>query len=147
MIETREAIRLKVSKISDLERIASSIIERGEGFNIWLFDGEMGSGKTTLIREICKVIGVNDNVNSPSFGLVNEYQSIAGPSIYHFDFFRIKNEEEAERIGLNEYFYSGDLCMIEWPEKINSLLPHRYLRISLKIVHDHQREIYLKKHE
>lgn len=147
MVETGEAIRLTVSKISDLNGVASSIIGWGKGFNIWLFDGEMGSGKTTLIREICNIIGVNDNVTSPSFGLVNEYQSFSGPSIYHFDFFRIKNEEEAERIGLNEYFYSENLCMIEWPEKINSLLPHRYLRISMKIIQDQQREIYLNKHE
>ena len=142
-----ETIRLNAASLKDLPEIASTIIKVGKDFNIWLFDGPMGSGKTTLIREICDQIGVEDNVNSPSFGLVNEYLSTSEDTIYHFDFYRIRNEEEAERIGISEYFDSGDLCMIEWPEKISSLIPTRNLKISLNITENQGREIYLNKYE
>lgn len=87
------------------------------------FYGKMGTGKTTFIKSICKVLGVTDNVNSPSFAIINEYQSGKFETIFHFDFYRIKNQDEAFDFGYEDYFYSGNLCLIEWPEKIEALLP------------------------
>ena len=147
MLETGEINRLIARNISDLEMVAAKVIQMGKSFNIWRFEGEMGAGKTTLIREICNQLGVEDNVNSPSFGLVNEYLDQSGDLIYHFDFYRIDELEEAEKIGVGEYFYSGNLCLIEWPEKIHPLIPSRCMVIDIQIKEDQQREIYLKKYE
>jgi len=92
----------------------------------------MGAGKTTLIKDFCHRMGVTDEVNSPTFAIVNEYVTVEGTPVYHFDFYRIKKLEEAYDIGYENYFYSGCLCLIEWPELIEPLLPDRYLRVELK---------------
>jgi tRNA threonylcarbamoyladenosine biosynthesis protein TsaE len=147
MLDDMRTVRLGVESLEHLPEQANVIIENGKGFDIWLFYGEMGAGKTTLIREICQQIGVEDNVNSPSFGLVNEYLTRQDETIYHFDFYRIKNEEEAGRIGLDEYFCSGNLCLIEWPEKISSMIPEKHFSIKLEITKDQQREISLNSYE
>ena len=101
---------------------AQKIIEASGNYTIWTFDGEMGAGKTTLIKAICKTLGVEDEVSSPTFSLVNEYKTNDGKTIYHFDFYRIKNIEEVYDIGYEDYFYSNNICLIEWPEKIEELL-------------------------
>jgi len=100
-----------------------------------IFDGMMGSGKTTLIKYICQALGVLDLVNSPTYSLVNEYKTLNNQIIYHFDFYRINSLEEAFDIGAEEYFYSGNLCLIEWPDKIMDLLPDRILKISIDYSH------------
>ncbi|MEI6508122.1 MAG: tRNA (adenosine(37)-N6)-threonylcarbamoyltransferase complex ATPase subunit type 1 TsaE [Bacteroidota bacterium] len=100
---------------------AQKIIEASGNYTIWTFDGEMGAGKTTLIKAICKTLGVEDEVSSPTFSLVNEYKTNDGKTIYHFDFYRIKNIEEVYDIGYEDYFYSNNICLIEWPEKIEEL--------------------------
>ena len=100
-----------------------------------IFDGMMGSGKTTLIKYICQALGVLDLVNSPTYSLVNEYKTLNNQIIYHFDFYRINNLEEAFDMGAEEYFYSGNLCLIEWPDKIMDLLPDRILKISIDYSH------------
>lgn len=105
------------------------------------FYGSMGAGKTTFIKAICEVLGVTDAVNSPTFAIVNEYVAASGDSIYHFDFYRIKKLEEAYDIGYENYFFSGSLCLIEWPEMIEELLPDDALRISLKETEDGDREL------
>jgi tRNA threonylcarbamoyladenosine biosynthesis protein TsaE len=89
---------------------------------IWCFEGEMGAGKTTFIKEICKVLGVEEEITSPTFSLVNEYKTISGKTIYHFDFYRIRSIEEVYDIGYEDYFYSNNICLIEWPSKIEELL-------------------------
>lgn len=100
----------------------------------------MGAGKTTLIKELCKGLGTTDTVTSPTFSIVNEYHTAKG-KIYHFDFYRLKNQTEALDMGYEEYFYDGAYCFIEWPEKIPDLLPQHYSNISLKVLDDGARQI------
>ncbi|MCG8310477.1 MAG: tRNA (adenosine(37)-N6)-threonylcarbamoyltransferase complex ATPase subunit type 1 TsaE [Cytophagales bacterium] len=126
-------MQLIVESQSELANVASKIIEFSEDRQLWIFYGEMGSGKTTLIKSIAQELQVEDIVHSPSFNLVNEYKNQHGKCLYHFDFYRIKNETEAMDIGVEEYFDSGDLCLVEWPEKIPSLLPEKYLRIEIEL--------------
>lgn len=108
--------------IADLEQVSAEIIRLADGKKIWTFNGEMGAGKTTLIKSVCKQMGVTDEVSSPTFSLVNEYKTRYGNKVFHFDFYRIKNIEEAFDIGYEDYFDSGSVCLIEWPEKIEPLL-------------------------
>ncbi len=111
---------------------------------ILLFYGEMGAGKTTFIKAFCAVLNVEDTVSSPTFSIVNEYQYPQG-IIYHFDFYRLKNQTEALDLGMEEYFYSGEYCLIEWPEKIPDLLPGNYLKISIEVRPDQQRKLTITK--
>ena len=106
----------------DLNQIAKEII-RNSKYKILLFHGDMGVGKTTLIKEICKILGTDDLINSPTFSIVNEYITNTNEIIYHFDFYRIKNEEEALNLGIEDYFYSNAWCLIEWPSVIQNLVP------------------------
>lgn len=111
-------------QIADLALVSKEIIKQAQGFNLWTFDGEMGAGKTTLVKAICKELGVIDEVNSPTYSIVNEYETKSGVKVYHFDFYRIKDIEEAYQIGVEEYFESGCICIIEWPNKIKDILQH-----------------------
>ncbi len=123
--------------ISQIGNAAQSLIPFTENHSIICFYGEMGAGKTTLIKEICKHLNVADEVSSPSFGLVNEYKISENESIYHFDFYRIKNIEEVFDLGYEDYFDSGNICLIEWPEKIESILSkENYLKIEITILND-----------
>ena len=94
--------------------------------------GEMGAGKTTLSKALGKALKVVDEVQSPTFSIVNEYMTDTGETVYHFDFYRLESEEEAEAIGVEEYFYSGNYCLLEWPQKVASLLPEEFLRIDIE---------------
>lgn len=131
--------------ISELREIAFKIIRFAENTKIWTFVGEMGAGKTTLIKQICANLEVIDNVSSPTFSLVNEYETIHHDKIFHFDFYRIKHETEALDIGADEYLYSDHICLIEWPLKIPSLLPKNRIEISLKIIDINKRNIFVRK--
>jgi tRNA threonylcarbamoyladenosine biosynthesis protein TsaE len=104
----------------------------------------MGAGKTTFIKVIAETLGVEDLVSSPTFSIVNEYLGKIG-RIYHFDFYRIKDVQEAYDIGYEEYFYAGDLCFVEWPEKIAALLPEHYIKIGIQVTGTDQRTISLAK--
>lgn len=108
------------------------------------FEGEMGAGKTTLIRAFCAALGVADDVTSPTFALVNEYRDGRDQPVYHFDFYRIDSENEAERIGASEYFDSGYLCLVEWPARVAGLLPLPYLEVRLTVQPDESRTVELK---
>lgn len=130
--------------IEGLQKVSRRIITLAADRRVWLFEGEMGVGKTTLIKALCKAFGVIDEVSSPTFALINEYVDGEDTPFYHFDFYRIKNEEEAMDIGADEYFYSGDLCFVEWPEKIPSLIPDEFLRIFITINSDNTRKIVLE---
>ncbi len=134
-------MQLIVDSEKELKKAAKEIIGYSGDKHIWIFYGEMGAGKTTLIKAIANQFEIEDNVSSPSFNLVNEYRNTQDKVFYHFDFYRIKNETEAMDIGVEEYFDSGDLCFIEWPQKIPSLLPVQYLRIEIKMVTPTSREI------
>src|ERR1700710_1617150 len=113
---------LLLKNLADLDTTASQIIAFADTQNIFLFYGDMGAGKTTLIRSLCKQLGTVDNVASPTFSIVNEYKA-PNKNIYHFDFYRLKTQTEALDMGFEEYLYSGNYCFIEWPEKIPDLLP------------------------
>ena len=123
--------------------IAQQIISYAGNIRIFLFNGDMGAGKTTLIKSLCGELGSADVITSPTFSIVNEY---AGPNkIYHFDFYRLKNQNEALDIGCEEYFYSGNYCFVEWPEKIPDLLPDNYVRVTIEALEDNSRKVTVDK--
>ena len=135
---------LNSSSISQLPAIASEIIKLATDSRIFLFYGDMGAGKTTLIKSICEYLGTTEPVTSPTFSIVNEYIG-ANDKIYHFDFYRLKNQTEALDMGYEEYFYSGAYCFIEWPEKIPNLLPDHYISIKITVEGDNLRQIIIDK--
>ncbi len=137
-------MQLIVDSEKDLKRVSKEIIKYSGKNNIWVFYGEMGSGKTTLIKVLAGHFAIEDNVHSPTFSIVNEYRNLRDEIFYHFDFYRIKNEVEAMDIGIDEYFDSGNLCFIEWPQKIPSLLPDKYLKVSISITSNIGREINIE---
>ena len=141
-----KAVELITRGAEQLEEAAKAIIEAGKDTDAWLFIGEMGAGKTTLIKAICEVKGVLDEVNSPTFSIVNEYLTADDETLYHFDFYRLEQEEEALDIGIEEYFYSGNVCLMEWPERVEGLLPDTFLRIDITENTDHTRTIKLTMH-
>ncbi|RZJ28875.1 MAG: tRNA (adenosine(37)-N6)-threonylcarbamoyltransferase complex ATPase subunit type 1 TsaE [Flavobacterium sp.] len=108
-----------------------------------LFNGEMGAGKTTFIKALCKELGVHNATSSPTFSLVNEYISDSGKTIYHFDVYRLNSETEALDMGIEEYLYSGNYCFIEWAEKIPSLIPEKHSVISLSVLDNGSRKLVL----
>ncbi len=117
--------------IDDLGAIAEKILEMYPHRRIFALYGSMGAGKTTLIKALCRALDVEDIATSPSFAIVNQYKNIKGDNIYHFDFYRIKDIEEVLDLGYEEYFFSGDYCFIEWPEKIEKLLPENCVYIKI----------------
>lgn len=123
------------------QQLATAITE--SSCAVVAFEGEMGAGKTTLIRALCAALGVEDDVSSPTFALVNEYRDGRGQPIYHFDFYRIDSEEEATRMGVAEYFDSGYLCLVEWPGRVAGLLPPQRLLVEVTVTGPEAREIYL----
>jgi tRNA threonylcarbamoyladenosine biosynthesis protein TsaE len=129
--------------LKDLSSISSEIISSVKNKTL-LFYGQMGVGKTTLIKELCKELGVIDNISSPTFSLVNEYQSSKNEKIFHFDFYRITEEEEALDMGIEDYFYSNNWCLIEWPENIENLLPLDAVEIHLTVLDEGKRNIQIK---
>ena len=129
--------------LEDLPHIASEIISSVTNKKL-LFYGQMGVGKTTLIKEICNQIGVLDTISSPTFSLVNEYNTSNKSKVFHFDFYRIENEEEALDIGIEEYFDTSHWCFVEWPENIENLLPLDVVQIHLSILDVGQRTIQIK---
>ena len=132
-----------VFTLEELDWVVKKLLAAANGARIWLFHGEMGAGKTTLIKAICKALGVRSVMTSPTFSIVNEYDG--SERIYHFDFYRLKNEEEAYDIGVEEYLDSGTLCLIEWPERIPSLLPASRFEINLQIESPTKRRIQYQK--
>jgi len=137
-------MEIDVASIERLPDAAKQVIDFSGREKILLFYGEMGAGKTTFIKAFCAALGVEDTVSSPTFSIVNEYHYPEG-KIYHFDCYRLKNQAEALDIGLEEYLYSGNYCLIEWPEKIPDLLPESYLQISLEVQSDQQRKLTIAK--
>ena len=112
---------------------------------IFAFYGEMGAGKTTFIKALCKQAGVKDLVSSPSFALVYEYRTENTDKVYHFDFYRIKNPSEIFDLGYEDYLYSGNLCFIEWPEVAQALLPENAVKVKIKINNDNSRSLFIRK--
>lgn len=134
---------ITVDKLADLDAAAKKVIEAIGNRKVVALYGQMGAGKTTLIKHLCKALGVQDVVNSPSFSLVNEYQRSNGEPIYHFDFYRINKIEEAFDFGYEEYFFSNNLCLIEWPEVIEDLIPNDAVKLTIRVVDEGRREIQI----
>jgi len=132
--------------LQDISEVAREVIASAK-HKVMLFYGEMGVGKTTLIKEIVKQLGVLDNVSSPTFSLVNEYHATNKEKVYHFDFYRINKEEEALDMGIGEYFYSNCWCLVEWPNKIENLLPLKSVTISITANENQLRTIELMNNE
>lgn len=131
----------KATTTESLDKAAAGLVSTFPGQRIFAFYGKMGAGKTTFIQAVCRYLGTSDMVTSPTFALINEYTTEQGNSIYHFDFYRIKDIEEAYDLGYEDYFYSGEYCLIEWPEKIESLLPEDYVLVNIEVQPDEVREI------
>lgn len=140
-------LQLKSDDPEQLNDVAKKIISFAGDERVWIFEGDMGAGKTTLIKAICKEFNIEDNVTSPTFSIVNEYRNADDEPFYHFDFYRIEDEEEAAAIGTDEYFYSGNYCFIEWPSKVSALLPDHILTIELSIEDTNKRLIDLAKYD
>ncbi|MBL3656185.1 tRNA (adenosine(37)-N6)-threonylcarbamoyltransferase complex ATPase subunit type 1 TsaE [Fulvivirga sediminis] len=140
-------LSITYSSLAEIEVVAKQIIDFSGEDKVWIFDGEMGAGKTTIIKAICNQLGVEDVVNSPTYAIVNEYNNGEGESLYHFDFYRLDDQEEAMEIGATEYFYSGDYCFIEWPSKVRDLLPDKLLKIDISITEDNSRLIEVTRYE
>lgn len=137
-------MQIEVNGLADLARAAKEIVDFTINDRFFIFEGDMGAGKTTLIKSICKELGVQEVVSSPTFSIVNEYEA-NGRTIYHFDFYRIKNLQEAFDIGYEEYFYSEHICLIEWPEKIEELLPDHYVKIVIHTLDENTRRLSISK--
>lgn len=131
--------------LENINAAAAEFLKELGDRKIVAFYGSMGAGKTTFIKAICDVLGVTDTVNSPTFAIVNEYLAASGDSIFHFDFYRIKKIEEAYDFGYEDYFYSGDLCLIEWPELIEELLPEDTVRVKIEETTSGDRELTIER--
>jgi tRNA threonylcarbamoyladenosine biosynthesis protein TsaE len=130
----------KVS-LNELDQVASAIINDSCALKIIVLHGEMGAGKTTLVKAMAEQLGVSTGMSSPTFSIVNEYETADGSKVYHFDFYRLKNEAEAYDIGIDEYFDSGNYCFIEWAEKIPTLLPQDRVDVYIKTITNTERNI------
>jgi tRNA threonylcarbamoyladenosine biosynthesis protein TsaE len=131
-----------IFSIDQLEEVAQKIIANNPK-KVILFHGEMGVGKTTLIKQLCKTLGVTGATSSPTFSLVNEYEANDNQLVYHFDFYRLNKEEEALDMGVDDYLYSGNWCFIEWAEKISNLIPETHSVITISLLTDGKRSLTL----
>lgn len=134
---------IKIDSLDKINAAATEFIKTMGNNTVFAFRGGMGAGKTTFIKAICENLGVSDVINSPTFAIVNEYRSDSGELIYHFDFYRINKIEEVYDFGYEDYFYSGSLCFIEWPELIEDLLPNDTVNVHVNALEDGSREIVL----
>ena len=130
-----------IKKLEEIDKTAKEFIEVVKGQKIFAFYGKMGSGKTTFIKELCKQLGSDENITSPTFSIVNEYETNNNGLIYHFDFYRIENQEEAYDLGYEDYLFSDNYCFIEWPELIENLLPENCIRVNIEELEDGTRQI------
>ena len=131
--------KIHIDSEDRLDEVAEALLDSLEGRTVVALRGEMGAGKTTLVRALAEHLGVEDQVTSPTFALVNQYEGANGERLFHFDFYRIDDEREAFDLGYEEYFYSGELCLVEWPEKIEQLLPDDAMTVRITAGDDEQR--------
>ena len=135
---------LKIENLNKIDVAAKSFVEKMGDKKVFAFNGNMGVGKTTFINAVCKMMGVTQIVNSPTFSIVNEYETASGNIIYHFDCYRLKDKNEALDFGADDYLYSGNLCFIEWPEIIESLLPDDCVSVNIDVLPDETRKVTIK---
>ena len=133
-------MEIKIQDLAHINEAAKAFVENIGDHTVFAFYGKMGAGKTTFIKAICEELGVDDVITSPTFAIVNEYTAQDGP-VYHFDFYRIKKIEEVYDMGFEDYFYSGALCLIEWPELIEEVLPEDAVKVTIEEKEDGSRAI------
>ncbi|GAC1400921.1 MAG: tRNA (adenosine(37)-N6)-threonylcarbamoyltransferase complex ATPase subunit type 1 TsaE [Sediminibacterium sp.] len=131
-----------IFSLGQIRQVAQMLWKEGKQHKVWAFHAAMGMGKTTFIHALCEELGVNDAVSSPTFALVNEYESPVAGTIYHMDWYRLKDEEEAIQAGIEDQLYSKNLCFIEWPEKAAGLLPSDTFEIHLELLDEVTRRLY-----
>lgn len=134
-------MEIKINSLEEIHEAARTFIREMGDNTVFAFYGKMGAGKTTFIKAVCECMGVEDVINSPTFAIVNEYRSETGELIYHFDFYRIQKLEEVYDMGYEDYFYSGALCFIEWPELIEEVLPGNAVKVEIAEEEDGSRSI------
>ncbi|MCH3994481.1 MAG: tRNA (adenosine(37)-N6)-threonylcarbamoyltransferase complex ATPase subunit type 1 TsaE [Prevotella sp.] len=134
-------MKITINSLDDIHEAAKQFIKNMGKGNIFAFYGKMGAGKTTFIKAICEELGVEDVITSPTFAIVNEYTTKTGEPIYHFDFYRIKKIEEVYDLGYEDYFDSGHLCFLEWPELIDDLLPENATKVTISVEDDGSRVV------
>jgi len=137
-------MNLEVNSLTELNSVAKALFNFAEEEKVFIFEGEMGAGKTTFIKALCAELGVEDVVSSPTFSLVNEYAA-GNSTVYHFDFYRIRDIREAYDIGYEEYFYSGHICLIEWPERVEEILPEQHIKVEIRVLSPGQRAFTFSK--
>ena len=139
------SMEIKINSLDNIREAAKQFIAAMEDNTVFAFYGKMGAGKTTFIKAICEELGVTDVINSPTFAIVNEYRSDeTGELIYHFDFYRIKKLDEVYDMGYEDYFYSGALCFIEWPELVEEVLPGDAVKVTIEEIEDGTRSVRLE---
>ncbi|HQF10810.1 MAG TPA: tRNA (adenosine(37)-N6)-threonylcarbamoyltransferase complex ATPase subunit type 1 TsaE [Paludibacteraceae bacterium] len=131
----------EIFDLNNIQQPARQFIKFFDRYSVFAFYGSMGAGKTTFIKTVCEILGVKDTVNSPTFSIINEYEAADGRVLYHFDCYRINKLQEAIDLGAEDYFYSGKICFIEWPEKIEALLPDSTVKVNIQEVENGIREI------
>lgn len=134
-------MKIKIDSLDNIQTAAKQFVDNMGTSKVFAFYGKMGAGKTTFIKAICEVFGVDDVITSPTFAIVNEYTAASGTPIYHFDFYRIKKIEEVYDMGYEDYFYSNNLCFLEWPELIENLLPGDAVRVTIREEEDGTRTV------
>lgn len=132
---------IEINGTEDLPRAAEEFLRLIDGHKVVAFYAPMGAGKTTFTSALCACLKVEDDVCSPTFTIINEYRTAGGETIFHFDLYRINRESEALDLGLDDYFYSGNLCLIEWPERIETLLPEDCLKVAIEVIDANHRRI------
>ena len=141
----KQPTTLKIPSLSSIYEVAKQFINQMGDDKIFAFYGKLGAGKTTLIKAICEELGVKEMVNSPTFSMINEYETKEEEIIYHFDCYRINKIQEALDIGAEDYFYSGKLCFIEWPENIEQIFPDSTIKVYIEEKENQEREVKIIK--
>jgi tRNA threonylcarbamoyladenosine biosynthesis protein TsaE len=142
-----ETVKSQSFQLDDLGRIAEELLNDAGNCRVWLFSGELGAGKTTLIKAVCTALDVRSHMTSPTFSIVNVYHTSNNEPVYHFDFYRLKDENEALDVGVDEYLDSGNYCFIEWPDRIPSLIPSPHFKIHMVIVDKEKRRLEAHLHD
>ncbi|MBD5356984.1 MAG: tRNA (adenosine(37)-N6)-threonylcarbamoyltransferase complex ATPase subunit type 1 TsaE [Bacteroides sp.] len=134
----------RIFSLAELPDAAHDFLEAMRDDRIFAFEGGMGAGKTTFIAEVCRQLGADDDSGSPTFSIVNEYVDAQGKPVYHFDFYRLDSPQEALDLGAEDYFYSGNLCLIEWPDRIGDLLPEEAVTVRIEETEDGRRKLTMR---
>lgn len=136
-----------IYELPQIKAVAKALWKEGKGHKVWIFHASMGTGKTSFIHALCDVLEVKDTVSSPTFSIINEYESAQAGTVYHMDWYRIKDEEEAIQAGIEDALLSGNLCLVEWPEKAEGLLPEKPFEVFMEILDKKMRRIYTERPE